>query len=156
MANQIQAFSFNTMNSLYYACDQVTINKRTVRTLSQDIKKYVHTYFFQTVSNNYLFYDAKNDEFKTFTKQDISELYFSKFPEEVRQYFFHNNYKLYSTIMDTKKPKIGEEELNLFKGFIHPKKDYDTYPQEIKEAIDLFLSYVKEVISSKTTKYLNM
>ena len=54
-------FSFNKLFELYDACESVTVKNNTVKALSPDLKSYLHTYFFQTTNNNYLFYDVKQD-----------------------------------------------------------------------------------------------
>ena len=141
-------FSFEQMNMLYNACPSTTIKNQTVRTLTDDVKKYLHTYFFQTVNNNYLFYDAKKDVFNTFNRTDIIELYFSRFGQELKNYFFHQNYCLFRTVIHPTQPKVYADEINLFPGVLHSVKPYEDYTDTQKQGVELFLSYMKEVLAS--------
>ena len=142
-------FSFETLNNLFNACSVITVKKQTERQLSDDLKKYIHTYFFQTTSNNYLFYDASKDIFDTYKKEDFMDLYFSRFPIEIKHYFFHQSYRIFKTVIHPTQPRIHNNEINLFQGMLHTTvNNYETYNDEIKSKVELFLSYIKEVLAS--------
>src|SRR5690606_275958 len=70
-------------------------------------------------------------------------------------WFFTDNDKIYSLISDVTKPKIEGTKINLFDGFMHKKKDYKKYDKEIKNKVEILLSYIKEVLCSENENSFN-
>lgn len=50
------------------------------------------------------------------------------------------------------KPKIGDDYVNTFEGFLHQKKDYTSYPENIKKKVDQFNDYIMKVLASGNKK----
>jgi len=53
---------------------------------------------------------------------------------------------MYSYVTDVTKPKIFDNKINLFEGFTHPVKPYDSYPQEIKAKVEMINACILEVL----------
>lgn len=153
--SETPAFSFKKIFQLYSECSEIKTKNTQIRILSDEIKAYVDTYFFQTNRNNFMFNDIKNKKLETLNTKDIEQIYFNKFPTEIKNYFFKQNIKIYQTVMN---PKIGlinnndlseNYQLNLFEGFLHKSvKPYDEFNTEQKDGVELFLSFMKEVLAS--------
>jgi hypothetical protein len=155
------AFSFKKIYQLYDECPVITIKHNQIRNLSDVIKLYIDTYFFQTNRNNFMFNDIKKKKLETLNTKDIEQIYFNKLPLEVKNYFFKQNFKIYQTVMN---PKIGlinnndlseNYELNLFEGFLHKSKPFENFNKEQKDGVELFLSFMKEVLASNNEDEYN-
>lgn len=126
--------------------DQTTIIEMNKKTFNQACKDYINKFFY--TMNTGEFFQFHEDKFILQTTQTIKSVYFNRLPSDVSNWFFKENTKIYELIFDVTKPKIGNNYINIFDGFIHEKKDYNTYSDDIKEKVNLMNSYVMEVLAS--------
>jgi len=84
----------------------------------------------------------------------IKDVYFSKMSDEINFWFFRENTKLYETIIDVNKPRIDGNKINLFPGFLHTTiKPFNQYSKKTQERVQLFLSYIREVLCSSNEEH---
>jgi hypothetical protein len=88
------------------------------------------------------------------TKEAFVEVYLNRFPKEIKQWFKHENDKIYSTAIRINNVRLFEENgvkyINLFSGFLHDGKykPFLDYSLEIQTRANFFLNYIKEVLCS--------
>lgn len=146
---QAENFDFDKARELFEAEPTIKIGKKEIRKVSQATKDYLSQYFFQTKINKYYFWDADKQDFTILKKDEIKDVYFEKLSYEINQWFFKENTKLYNIITAVHKPRIQGNELNLFYGLMHSKyKRFDEYDKTIRDNVELFLSYMKELLCS--------
>lgn len=145
-------FSFDTLKELYTVCEEkVVIGNHVVSQFNEEKFKKVRDYidhYFKALQEHKLIAMFHDGKWSVKTYEDVKNIYFNRMPKKVTQYFFFENTNLYSTIVDPHKAKIGYYYFNRFNGFIHPRRDYHTYPPDIKKKVELFNHFVLEVLSS--------
>jgi hypothetical protein len=106
-------------------------------------------YFFLTNVGNYYFWSADQGEFVIHSKESIKEVYINRLPEEVSFWFFKENTLIYSVVNEVNKPRLYDNKINMFFGFKYPNmKQYSEYSQVARNGVELYLSYIKEVLCS--------
>lgn len=145
-------FSFDTLQALPVekAIDEAT-NKVAVRhTKGID---YVRKYFFATLEGNHLFWTG--DDFKTYDSAKLKEVFFNRMHKSIGQWYFNQNTSLYNFTTDTHQPRLYDNCINGFKGFFHQAVEpYEEHDDESKAGVELFLSYMLEVLCSNNRTVL--
>lgn len=141
-------FSYTQLTNLFEACPLKKAGKVIYREVSADVQSYIRKYFFQTIQDNYYFWDADEQTFMISSKEAFKNVYFNKMPREVQHWYFNENINTYKTIVDPKRPVVDGSTINLFGGFKHSIKAYSTFSAEIKNKVNIYLSYLREVISN--------
>lgn len=151
----METFRFEKIYELYNQSPKTTVRGKEIVFLTDDTKAYINKFFFTTNLGVYFYYDHSEGSFQQLPKDSLNDVYLNKLPEAVKKYFYQENFKIYKTVMNTSKPRIYDNNLNLFNGFIHPNKPYQDYPQEVKNKVQLFINFMKEVLSSNVDEVLN-
>lgn len=107
---------------------------------------YIKKYFYPTYDGNHYLWDGK--KFVCNTEEVIKKVYFNRLNENISRWYFKTNTKLYHVINDVNKPLLLDDSINLCPGFKFkvPKK-FNSFSKETREAVELFLSYMKEVLA---------
>lgn len=146
---QTQKFNFDTLKNKFYEEPIVTIGRKQIRKVSDSCIEYIAQYFFQSINDNYYFWNAENKQFVLHSKETMKNVYFSKLPDEINIYFFKERTTLYEVVSEVNKPRLYDNKINLFQGFKHENvKPYAEYSKKIRKAVELYLSYMKEVLCS--------
>lgn len=141
-------FKFEKLIELYNNCPKTNVGNKVVVFLSDDTKKYIDTYFFITNTGAFYFYDHNELRFQELQQKDLNSVYFNRLPETIKRYFYHESFKIYKCVMDVTKPIIFDNNINLFFGFIHQVKPFSTYSDAIKNKVNLYINFMKEVLAS--------
>jgi hypothetical protein len=119
-----------------------------------DIKEYIHKHIVHTFEGCY--YIKMGKKWVNKTETELESIYLSKFPHEVRDWFKKENTRLYKVVSQVDLPtginviqKNGRSYyyLNTFAGFIHKKCEFDKMDDELKQKVNIFLQYIKEVLA---------
>jgi hypothetical protein len=139
-----------------------------------EAKSYISSYFFR-VNTVFYFWKPYEDKFIQLTQDEIRKNYLVKsmkkqfYNSDGKQifkcsdWFFEEQDTEYCLRLNPSKPRIYEEKftsqngaektincINLFAGFSHPIKDYNTeYTAEIKEKVNFILDHLKIVLCNK-------
>jgi hypothetical protein len=117
-----------------------------------DAVNYIQEYYFESKNGMYYFYDVENDDFEFKTRDNFKNEVLDKVDNcKITSKIIKTNYKIYKIVSDIFKPrhyKIGKKYyINVCKGFLHKKyKQFDDYSNEIKENVNLYISYLKEIM----------
>ena len=117
-----------------------------------DAINYIQEYYFESKNGMYYFYDVENDDFEFKTRDNFKNEVLDKVDNcKITSKIIKINYKIYKIVSDIFKPrhyKIGKKYyINVCKGFLHKKyKQFDDYSNEIKENVNLYISYLKEIM----------
>jgi len=147
-----QEYSLPTLMKLYEEAlkESVVIQAGKMTTKEPNFGKcfdYLNSHFKLLDTGNYYF--LKNDkESKVYAIQDINTLFFNRLPKELKQWCKSADIPVYSYATDVTKPKLFDNKINLFEGFMHPIKPYESYPQEIKDKVGMINSCILEVLCS--------
>jgi hypothetical protein len=67
-------------------------------------------------------------------------------PKTLKDYYFKQNIDIRTIEYEFGKPELHDDKLNLCPKIKHSIQPYETFPNEIKEKVDIMLNYVKEVL----------
>lgn len=120
----------------------------------------IKQYFFPMKNGSHFIWD--NQRFEHLSKDTVKDVYFNRLPKEINEWYFKKYYNLYEAISDIHKPLIQNNgrvrQINLCSGVKWKQtKKYVDFPVEVKKKVDIFLTYMKEVVSGnddKTYQYL--
>lgn len=144
-----ECFSFDKVNELFKQGPVIQVGKNTIRTVTEDCKSYMGKYFFLTNVGNYYFWEAGSQDFFVHSKESIKEVYLNRLPSEVSFWFFKENTAIFSVVNEVNKPRLFDNKINMFYGFKYPSmKKYGEYSEETQDKVNLYLSYIKEVLCS--------
>jgi hypothetical protein len=145
-------FKFEQLINLY---DNLPYGQHGKKEITEEIIAYLNHYFYLASNGTHYFYNQSRDEFIPYDKQTISSIYINRFPKELKHWFTVTNYRLYTVIMSIDKPRLTSTEINLFKGFKYVDKSYESFDERTKKHVNLFLSYVFEVLASSNIDSYN-
>lgn len=126
-----------------------------------DAVQYIQQYYHESKNGMYYFYDVETDDFEFKTKDNFTAEVLKKVSNcKVLCKQINENNKIYRIVSDIFKPryyKIGEKYyINACKGFLHKKyKPYDEYTDEIKENVNLYISFLKEIMCNNDEDMLD-
>ena len=75
--------------------------------------------------------------------------------DRIKKWYLTENYNLYKFTIDTHKPRVFDDKINLFPGFMHEEKDYDEYDDKTKDCVNIMLQFYKEVLCSNNEDSYN-
>ena len=147
MQNQFPEFSLEKAKTLIKE-QQITDSKGKKLIIDDysDVTKYVEEYFYALDTGDIAFREGK--KFKVMDDVTAKKVYFKRMPKEVGIEFFSTNKKIYKQTCDPKAPAISELHINHFQGLKHEKQEYESFGEELKKKVNLFNSYVLEVLCS--------
>jgi len=117
-----------------------------------DAVNYIQEYYFESKNGIHYFYDVENDDFEFKLSKDYKAEVLDKIDNcKVVCKQIKTNSKIYKIVSDVFKPrhyKIGKDYyINTCKGFLHKNyKPYDEYSDEIRGNVDLYISYLREIM----------
>ena len=117
-----------------------------------DAFNYVQEYYFESKNGIYYFYDVENDDFEFKSAKDFKAEVLDKIEncKIVCKQLKTNNkiYKIVSNLFNPRHYSIGKDYyINSCKGLLHKEyKNYDDYSEEIKNNVNLYISYIKEIM----------
>lgn len=109
-----QKFSFEKVDELTEVLDMVIVDGKIQKKISPECRIYLEQYFFTSVTGHYYFWDAETKLFCSHTKKSLKAVYLNKLPQQVSNWFFKENRKLYTVVSKADKPKIFGTKLNLY------------------------------------------
>lgn len=145
-------FSFETLNEIIKKCP-VSVDKNDKATVDYtQAYEYIAKYFYINDDGNYLFWNVK--DFKVYDQAKLKDVYFNRMNKAINNWFFREYINICNLNCDTQKPRIYKDEsgtltINGFKGFMHKAKKYDTYDNKTKDAVNLYLKHIHDVLSNK-------
>lgn len=139
-------------HDLYKNAPEKTItvrNKKIIETDYKLVRKYIKHYFIQVEGG---FFMKEKDKYVFKDKHIIETTYLTKMPD-IKKWFLNDYPKVRRVISDVNQPKLTDECYNTFGGYMYEKKDYNSYPEEIKKKVELFNSYVLEVLCNNNKEH---
>ena len=129
-------FSFETLHGLAF----------------EQQKDYLKQYFVPLETGDHVILKV-NKEGKTYIKiletKVLKEVYFNRIQHinaNLHSWYFKEYLKLRELICEIGKPMLFENYLNQSAPFKHKVSDYESFDQAVKDRVQLFLSYIKEVL----------
>ena len=153
---ETENFSFTKLKTIYEREPEINIKDKIYRKVSEETKKYILKYFYICTNGDYYFWHASINQFDIHNEKTLNTVYLNTFPSEVKKWFISENTARYNIVCDTHKSLIDGDSINMYKGIMHPKIcKYDTVNKETKKKIELFLSYILEVICGDDKNVFN-
>jgi len=79
---QVGKFSFEVLKNKFYEQPLKKVGSKEIRIVSDDCIKYMNKYFFQSVNDNYYFWNAESKQFVLHTVVSLKSVYFSKLAKQ--------------------------------------------------------------------------
>jgi hypothetical protein len=154
LPNHEKYFSIQYARQLYEtAPKQIVKDQLGNDTLERDLthcKNYIKSFFIPIGDGLIAQKEKHSYQFKLDTV--IKKVYFKRLPKELTKFFFEEYETIRRVITKIDKPKITDKYINMFGGYIHEKKPYHEYPQEIKDKVNIFNKYILEVLADNNQK----
>ena len=133
MENQNSEFSFKEYRRLL-----------TEGTLKDDLdaKNYILKFFRPLTSGEHAL--IENGVVTIITHDTMNKVYFKRWGNSIKKWY-ESETDPKKIICDFYKPMIGDNFINLSKPLKHEYKEYKTFDDKIKKAVEKMLSYIKEV-----------
>lgn len=101
----------------------------------------------------------ENDKPIYYELAKLKQTYFNKMNKSISVWFFTEYSILYTIVSKLNKPRVYKNDdghfLNIGDRFIHEKKPYDEYSQDIKNKVNLWISYLLEVFCDNRQEILD-
>ena len=105
---------------------------------------YISKYFIPLSNGCHAFYnDGKYD---IVNHETILKTYFDRMPKTLKDYYFKQNIDVRTIEYEFGKPEHHDDKLNLCPKIKHSTQPYNNFSTDVKEKVDIMLSYVKEVL----------
>jgi hypothetical protein len=147
-------FEFEEAMRLYDESRVIKVGNREYKLISDKCKEYISKYFYCTNDDNYYYWDAINQNMKSYNYESFIRVFFNRLPNEINKWFFKENRKIYNVICETKKPRIEGKNFNVFEGLMHEKRKYEEHSEEAKKGVELMISYMKKILANNDDKIL--
>ena len=109
-------------------------------------KKYITDHIFPIRGGSYLVFE--DGQPVNYEREDIKGTYFNKLNKTLSQWFFTEYRGLFTVVCEINQPMLYENKINMCPLFMHPQKPYAEYPDEVKSKVDLWLSYMLDVLAN--------
>ena len=130
----IKKFSFTVLKELY-----INGNLKD----NMDAKNYLLKFFYP-LSNGMIMFVSNNK--KTMLSEVIFRSTYSRIGSPLMKWFMKETEKVYDIIVDTNKPLITSDEINLFAGFKYSKdKSFAKCSKQAKNGVKMMLDFIKTV-----------
>ena len=116
-----------------------------------DAKEYVKKYFYPLSSGFHVQIDYDEDGKPVYEiKEDkiIKSVYFNRLAKVIQDFYFKEYDQIKTLTCELNKPFVFGRFINTCPAFKHEVKNYDDYPVEIKNKVDMMLSFLKEIWAS--------
>ena len=117
-----------------------------------DCFNYIQEYYFESSSGMYYFYNVETNDFEFKTDKNFKKEILDKIGDDkILTNKIKKNNKIYKIVSNLFKPRhyrIGKDYyINSYKGLLHKNyKPYDEYSEEMKSNVQLYISYIKEIM----------
>ena len=116
--------------------------------LFNNAKDYVIKHFIPL--DNVMHCLLKNDSYEMFDHATVKKTFFDHMDVKLSKFYFKEYTGLRSIVYELGTPILYDDKLNLCHQFKHEYKVYDTYEPEIKQKVNIMLTFIKEVITSNS------
>lgn len=146
-------FSLQKVSDLMEESKKIVDNKITI-----DIKKvcnYVSEYFFPLSNGNHGFYDYNENATLILDDRTIKNVYFNRMDKKVNDWYFRHYLTIYKI-----KSKIGgkfieNNTINLCGKFKYSYRNYDSFHEKDKEAVEKMKEFYKNIWCNGNEEYYN-
>ena len=108
-----------------------------------DCKQYISKFFVPLTNGTHA--QIENNEITIIQKETMNEVYLGRFPIDIKKWYKSETIPK-KLICDITKPMIGDDYVNIAnKQLFKYETKYDSFEKERKDAVDIMLSYVKDV-----------
>ena len=158
MSIALLPFNVATLQNTYDECfkiyddlDKTKVSKSKYLNIFDPVIKYVKTYYFESASGNYYYFDVLKDEFIFKEQSEFKKEVSDKLDNDAFSKLFKQNNEIYSCCSRLDKPRIfkdasGNNFFNECKGFLHKNyKPYEEYSEELKAKVNMILQLIKEI-----------
>ena len=121
--------------------------------LVKDITKatdYIQKFFFPLTNGLICIKEGNNYRFEK--QHVVITAIFNKLPKDLRKWFTYDYDRVRRIVNKVNKPKITDEYINTFNGFKHKKVPYESYPDNVKQKINIMNDYIKEILASNNNE----
>ena len=101
---QNENFNFEKLTEMFDKIKPVGNGKKQFRPISDEVKSYVNKYFYTTTQGGFYFWNASKKTFEPHTNDSIKTVFTKRFPEEVANWFFKDNYDIFNVVVEVNKP----------------------------------------------------
>lgn len=108
-------------------------------------KQYFTKYFFPLSNGSHCM--LKDGQYEIIQDDIITKLYLTKCGKKIKEYYREDFKEIKTPVYKLGKPVFFEDKINLCPQLPTPKP-YKDFTQAIKDKVDIYLSYMKEVMSS--------
>lgn len=109
-------------------------------------KKYITDHIFPIRGGSYLVFEDGVPI--NYDCDNIKRTYFNKLDKSISKWFFNEYRGLFTVVCEINKPMIYENNINMCPLFMHKQKPYNEYSEAIKKKVELWLSYMLNVLAS--------
>ena len=108
-------------------------------------KDMIMRYFFPLQNGSYGFlYDGN---IMLYDHKTINNVFFKRMPKVIQKWFFTEYEKIFVPVSNLRMPRFYDNKINLSPQ-LPSFPSYETFAEEDKETLNVFLSYIKEVIAN--------
>ena len=117
-----------------------------LETLSlQEQKTYITKYFVPLSNGSHCLY--KDNTFEMIPDDILNKVYLKRCGKKLREYYTEDFKDIKTPVYKLKKPLMFEDKINLCPQLPIPKP-YKDFTKDIKQKVELFLDYIKEIVSN--------
>ena len=143
-------FSLQKTKTLFSTAPPIVVKKngKDVITMNYtEVKQYIDKFFIPLdTGDNFV---KKGNIHELYCNDKLRNAFFNRLPQELSIYYFKEHEKVRRIISEISKPKLTDEEFNTFPGFKHPKKDYNSYSDEMKAKVNKWNEYIYKVLANE-------
>ena len=110
-------------------------------------KEYITKWFFPLSDGNHLLIEYKENGDVINTIKDaatIKSVYFNRMSKEMNTFYFKEYKQIRTLTTKLNQPKLFGNKFNLCGSFLHSRKPYSEYPEEIKTKVEIMKSFYLE------------
>ena len=146
---QMEIFEIAEAKRLLTACallPKIIVNEEMVKDIAL-CTTYLKKFFYPLDNGGHLF--LKKGIYVFMDQADVKKVYFNRLGKEINIWYFTQYDVIFELINDVNKPAIEGNCINMCSGFKWKiTKKYAEFPIEIRKKVDVFISYMKEVLCS--------
>jgi hypothetical protein len=116
-------------------------------------KKYITEHIFPMRGASFIV--LENGEAVNYDKQSLKTAYLDKLDKSLSNWFFTKYIGMFSVVCELGKPLVYDDKINVCPQFLHNRKSYDEYSSDIKASVELWKSYMLEVLANDRQDVLN-
>jgi hypothetical protein len=113
----------------------------------RDWKEYITKYFYPLADGNHVLIEYNEHGVPVYHIKDtavIKSVYFNRMSKEMKEFYFNEYDVIRSLTCELNKPRLYDDKFNMCQSFLHLRKPYDDYDQEIKNKVELMKAFYME------------